>query len=104
MRTIGTLALLCLAGGYAAAQQPADSDGDGAVSRQEFLAAQAERAERRFARLDADGDGMLTESELREGGPGHARGEFGRVDTDGDGLLDAGERPGRRFGGRGPRY
>lgn len=133
MKTMGMLVLLSLCGGYAAAQPPADSDGDGAVSQQEFLAAQAERAQRRFSEMDTDGDGMLTRAELadRWARRGPMR-DFGRVDTDGDGavslselqavrpeltveqfnrldangdgLLGADERPGPPFRGRRSRY
>lgn len=133
MKQIGTFVLLSLCGSLAAAQAPADADGDGVVSEQEFLSAQAERAARRFAALDADGDGVLSGNELRDRramprgpGPDLARidtdgdgalslselqavrpeltvEQFNRLDTDGNGLLSASERPGSRFG-RGPRH
>lgn len=39
----------------------ADTDGDGVISRAEFIA----RAEKRFDKMDADGDGRLSKDELR---------------------------------------
>ncbi len=37
-----------------------DADGDGVISREEFLASVTDRAELRFARLDRNNDGVLT--------------------------------------------
>ncbi|KQN26072.1 hypothetical protein ASE86_07895 [Sphingomonas sp. Leaf33] len=47
----------------------ADANGDGQVSRAEFIA----RAEASFARMDANRDGMLTAEERRAGKPPKAR-------------------------------
>lgn len=38
----------------------ADTDGDGKISRAEYLA----QADKRFARIDANGDGQITKDEL----------------------------------------
>ena len=43
----------------------ADTDGDGKVSRDEFIKAQTERLEKMFARMDTDGDGKLDEQEAK---------------------------------------
>lgn len=46
-----------------------DTDGDGKISKKEFVAAQkdAGKAESRFAQLDKDGDGFLTQQEMAAG-------------------------------------
>jgi Ca2+-binding EF-hand superfamily protein len=49
-----------------------DKDGDGAVSKDEFLAsakddAQKAKMEKRFAKLDKDGDSKLTPAEMNAG-------------------------------------
>jgi hypothetical protein len=55
-----------------------DTNGDGAVSREEFEAGAMEKAARFFDRLDTNGDGVLTEAdrnrakERRGDGPGNA--------------------------------
>ena len=87
-----------------------DTDSDGIVTREEFLAVAADRAESRFERMNPDENGVVTRSG-REGwgrhhrdgpraerhGPGkeqraERRGEriseqFTRLDTDGDGMI-----------------
>ncbi len=52
-------------GGFAAM----DKDGDGKVSKKEFVAAQKDpsKAESRFAQLDTDKDGYLTQKEMAAG-------------------------------------
>ena len=73
-----------------------DSDGDGAVSKDEFLAAQRlqaeDRAERMFDRLDADGDGVLSRDviEGRQRGGGGDR-MISRFDEDNSGGISAEE-------------
>lgn len=81
---------------------PADSDGDGKVSRDEFLAGPAgqgspERAAERFARLDANGDGFLDAAD-REARARQAAEEpdliaqlFTQIDLNQDGTLDLDE-------------
>lgn len=92
----------------------ADTDGDGKVSRDEFIKARTTALEQAFARMDTDGDGKLDEKEVEAGAaqtramapagrPGFRRpdGErpqrpgagamaeqgFERMDADGDGKL-----------------
>ena len=52
-------------GGFAAM----DKDGDGKVSKKEFVASQkdASKAESRFAQLDKNNDGFLTQEEFAAG-------------------------------------
>ena len=68
-----------------------DTDGDGKVSRAEFLAAaktgKADLA-KRFTRIDTNGDGLLDRSEIDT----MLRRRFMRQDTNGDGMLDTTER------------
>lgn len=91
-----------------------DTDGDGVVSRDEFLAAAGERAEARFERMNPDENGIVQRSgregwgrHHRDGLRAEGRGEkqrpsaeeraerlskraaeqFSRLDTDGDGMI-----------------
>ena len=50
----------------------ADTDGDGKLSRDEFIKARTSGLEQNFARMDTDGDGKLDEKEV-EAGTGQAR-------------------------------
>lgn len=72
-----------------------DTDGDGKVSRAEFLAAaksgKADPA-KRFAKIDANGDGTLDRAEI----DAMLSRRFKRQDTNGDGLLGAAERTAAR--------
>jgi len=45
----------------------ADTDGDGKVSKAEFMAARTAELEEAFARIDADGDGRIDEAEAGRG-------------------------------------
>lgn len=68
-----------------------DTDGDGKVSRAEFLAAaKAGKGDpaRRFAKLDTNGDGLLDKAEI----DAMLTRRFKRQDTNGDGLLGTDER------------
>ena len=89
-----------------------DSDSDGVISRAEFTAAMAARAEDRagemFDRLDADGDGSLSRDaiEARTEGRRNPARMLERADTDGSGgvseeeLTAMVERMKERRGGR----
>lgn len=68
-----------------------DTDGDGRVSKAEFLAgAQGGKGDpaKRFARLDRDKDGLLDRSEVDL----MLARRFKRMDVDGDGVASAEER------------
>ena len=93
------LVLGCVPAAVAVAQPPmesspaemvkrADTDGDGKVSRDEFIKARTTALEQAFARMDTDGDGKLDEKEV-EAGAAQARamgpaglGGFRRPDAD----------------------
>ena len=93
------LVLGCVPAAVAVAQPPmesspaemvkrADADGDGKVSRDEFIKARTTALEQAFARMDTDGDGKLDEKEV-EAGAAQARamgpaglGGFRRPDAD----------------------
>lgn len=64
----------------------ADTDGDGKLSKAEFLAKAEKRAEHKFSRMDKDGDGFISEDE--KGKRHHGKGDyFGKLDADGDGGI-----------------
>lgn len=78
-----------------------DKDGNGSVSKAEFLASERakenpERAERAFGHLDADGNGEITAEEFAKHKPQGGRGDgdrpnpaeiFKRLDKDGNGSI-----------------
>lgn len=72
-----------------------DTDGDGRVSRAEYIAYMM----RNFDRLDADGNGVLEGDEFPPGARSVTRADYGqalsaaftRQDTNHDGYLDARE-------------
>lgn len=68
----------------------ADTDGDGRVSRAEFIAAQTGHGDpaARFARMDMNGDGMLDRAEIDT----MLTRRFQRMDADGNGVLSPQER------------
>ncbi len=74
-----------------------DSDGDGKVSKAEYVAFATKMAEERFGNMDKDGDGFVVPDDMRgmRGGP---RGEGGPRPEGGDG-----ERRGPREGGDRPK-
>ncbi len=101
-------------GGGMGMMRMADANGDGVVTRDEYVAA----TDARFARMDSNGDGVLDESERPgrrgpptgadgagppPGGPGHggkitreqfrqqAMRRFDRLDTNHDGKVDQNE-------------
>jgi Ca2+-binding EF-hand superfamily protein len=94
---VGLVMTAALAGSVAMAQPPRDTDGDGRISREEFM----RLSEERFLRLDANADGYLSQDELRamrNSMRGGTRGTemFRGLDTDGDGALSLAELQARR--------
>lgn len=68
-----------------------DTDGDGKVSRVEFIAAAKSGKgdpAKRFAKSDQNGDGMLDKSEI----DAMLTRRFKRLDSNGDGMASADER------------
>lgn len=89
---LGVLGLV--AAGAVIAQPRGDTNGDGAVTLEEFEAARLAMIRAQFARLDADGDGRLTAAERdqrRERFAARPRGPLPQVDTDGDGAWSLAE-------------
>ena len=96
---LSLVVLGCVPAAVAVAQPPmesspaemvkwADADGDGKVSRDEFIKVRTAALEQAFARMDTDGDGKLDEKEV-EAGAAQARamgpagfGGFRRPDAD----------------------
>lgn len=96
---LSLVVLGCVPAAVAVAQPPmdsspaemvkrADADGDGKVSRDEFIKARTTALEQAFARMDTDGDGKLDEKEVEAGaaqaraiGPA-GRAGFRRPDAD----------------------
>lgn len=77
----------------------ADTDGDGKVSKAEFVAAaKAGKGDpaKRFAKLDTNGDGMLDKSEIEA----MLARRFNKLDTNGDGIASAAERTAAHAGKR----
>ena len=79
----------------------ADLDGNGEVTQAEVAqhvaeknAVMAERANRRFGKMDLNEDGVVTKDEAREAA-------FYRMDQDQDGFLSAEELKRPSFGGKG---
>lgn len=69
----------------------ADTDGDGKVSKAEFIAAaKAGKGDpaKRFAKIDTNGDGVLDKSEI----DAMLARRFKKLDTNGDGVASADER------------
>lgn len=69
-----------------------DRNGDGQVSKDEYLAYQAKKAETRFARLDKNHDGVLNTDELASRGfrfhhHGNHQRLFHKLDSNGDGVI-----------------
>jgi Ca2+-binding EF-hand superfamily protein len=73
----------------------ADTDGDGKVSKDEFIAStkpgKADPA-KRFAKIDANGEGMLDRSEI----DAMLARRFKTLDANGDGGVSAEERAAKR--------
>ena len=64
-----------------------DTDGDGAVTKSEFLA----DVDARFARLDANKDGKISKDERPGNGDGRGARMMSRIDTNDDGAISLDE-------------
>ncbi len=87
-KTLSTLAILGTLGltlsTPALARGPkADKDGDGVVSKSEFM----EKAQVRFTRQDTDGNGVITKEEVTV----KAEEKFNKLDSNQDGVLSSDE-------------
>lgn len=77
----------------------ADTNSDGALSKDELVAAASKRAgdravrraERLIERLDANNDGMLSQDELQARGGNRMARMFTALDTDNDGMISEAE-------------
>ncbi len=69
----------------------ADTDGDGALSREEREAFRAARREAILAEFDVDGDGELSAEERQAARDAKRAERFAELDTDGDERLSADE-------------
>lgn len=72
-----------------------DADNDGAVSREEFMAAH-ENSDARFAAIDADKDGAVSREEYLAAGRQNRDARFKALDSNGDGRLTREELDARR--------
>ncbi len=86
----------------------ADGDGDGKVSKDEFMKARSAEAEQMFGRIDANGDGFIEPEEARkfmESMRGSMAGREGGPRPGGDRRPEGGPRPegGLRPEGQAPR-
>lgn len=73
----------------------ADTDGDGSISKAEFMAVNKTgkgNPEKRFARMDLNGDGILDKNEINA----MVTQRFKRIDTDGNGSITPQERSAAR--------
>lgn len=76
----------------------ADQNNDGVVSRDEFLQAGQQRREARFQQLDRNKDGQLTQEELQQ----HSMAMFRSMDANSDGRITQEEIRHKRGRGMGP--
>jgi len=58
-----TLSSAAMADGH---MKKIDTDGDGVISKSEFMAKHEEKSEERFDKIDADGDGVLSKKEMKK--------------------------------------
>ena len=93
--------LVLAASGSAVAQSKLDSDGDGAISLEEWQAARPQASAERFHAMDTNGDGLIGKDELFAGGfrqhrPEAPRERLAEMDTDHSGGLSLAELQARR--------
>lgn len=65
----------------------ADTNNDGVITREEYLA----DVDARFAKIDVNKDGKITKDERPDGGEGRGGRMMSRTDTNGDGAISLDE-------------
>jgi len=66
-------------GGMHGMMTQADANHDGKITRDEFVAAASQRAEKKFAHMDANGDGVLDDKDHQA--------YFDKMDANHDGMI-----------------
>ena len=69
----------------------ADTNGDGKISKEEFIEQAKKDNEERFARVDTNGDGTISKDEYFEQTKKDIEERFSRMDANGDGVVDQDE-------------
>jgi Ca2+-binding EF-hand superfamily protein len=76
---------------------PADTNGDGQITRDEFTKAREQFAAERKKQLDTDGDGVISDQERAKARAAFVQKRFERADRNNDGALTADEVPARMW-------
>ena len=103
------LAIAASAGGMVHAEKPGrdgerrapgieslDTNGDRAISREEFAASARDKALKMFDRLDGNGNGSISKEEFLADSPDRQEKMFERLDRNKDGVITSADRPDRK--------
>ena len=74
----------------------ADTNNDGAISRDEFMTNHKTRSEKMFTKLDTNNDSALSRDEFTTTHQTRAEKMFKKLDTNNDGKIDQTERKAKR--------